>query len=75
MKIYYITRTYSQESMGNCSDIRSMSVNILRKRYSVVVVTPNYNSNETIINDDIISVPFRISKSLFLGEAIGLLED
>lgn len=59
MRIIYITRTYvvGGES-NNCSGFRNYTVNLLKKKYDVLVITPCHNSNSINDENGVVYVPF-----------------
>jgi len=74
-KIYFITKTWHPSKTGG-SLMRQKQVEIFKKNgYEVIIVTPNYNSKEIIIENEIIKFPFTFSRKYSLGQRIGLLED
>lgn len=75
-KIYYITRTYVFNGVSTgCGGLRNNYVEMLRKKYDVIVVTPNYNNQEFVNNEQCIRIPFFPKLELRLYEAIGIYED
>lgn len=78
MKIYYITRAYvgsSTDSYNNCSGLRNHYVDLLREKYNVTVITPNYSTSESLISDELIRFPYQISKKDMVLETLGIKED
>jgi len=76
MRIIYITRTYAlDENPSNCSGFRNYTVSLLRKRYEVVVVTPNYGETETIRKSEMVAVPYTFRRHDMWLERIGLYDD
>lgn len=78
MKIYYISRTYPENTTGGAI-IRKGSVDYLREEgFDVWIVVPNYKSNELIVSSSLkhILIPLkmniRIASSL---ERIGIWDD
>lgn len=76
MKIYYITRTYETAGdSASCGGLRNYYVELLRKKYEVVVVSPNYHTGEIIDNEREVHLPFSPNGVMALKEAVGIYED
>lgn len=75
-KIYYITRTYMFNGVSTgCGGLRNNYVQMLRKKYDVIVVTPNYNEQELVSDGKCIRIPFSPKLEMRLYEAVGIYED
>lgn len=78
-KIYYLTRSYYPYQKGGGPLMRNGAVKYLQELgYEVVVVMPNYNSNEIIIENNIWQIPFKgryIQKLFSFLERVGFYED
>ncbi len=74
--IYFVTRSYLPNTSGG-SLIRVKEVELLRSFFDVIVVTPNYETNELIEYNGIIKIPFNLSYTRFFSimERAGILED
>lgn len=76
MKIYYITRTYEiAKDSASCGGLRNYYVELLRKKYDVVVVSPNYHAEKIIDNEREVHLPFSPNGFMSLKEAVGIYED
>ncbi len=79
MQLYYLTRSYSPYQKGGGPLMRTGAVKYLQELgWNVVVVMPNYDSKEIIIEKDIIQIPFKnnhIQKLASLLERVGIYED
>lgn len=75
-KVYFITRSFASD-MNNetCGSIRNAEAELLRRRYDLVVVTPNHGKDEVEINSRIISLPFRNVRWNSYKERLGIYED
>lgn len=62
-KIYYVTRTWGdKEKADSCARLRIHYADVLQKEWPVVIVTPNYTSEETILRKNMISFPYPQSR-------------
>lgn len=79
MKIWYLTRSLYPYQKGGGPLLRLGQINFLRKLgWSVQVIVPNYNTNNLIIEDNIIQIPFKfryIQKITSIFERVGIYED
>lgn len=76
MRIIYITRTYAiGGKSNNCSGFRNYTVDLLKKKYDVLVVTLNQTSTSITDNEGIISIPFIQRRTDGWFERIGLYDD
>ena len=77
MKIYYLTRSLYPFQKTGGGQIRKAQVDFFRRQNNAVtVVMPNYHSNETIINQDIIQIPYTQNiRMAFLLQRLGVYED
>lgn len=76
MKIYYITSTYIMDSnVFNCGGIRNRYVELLRKRYEVIVVTPNYMDKTIKIGNGFICLPYHMRSIDRYLQRVGIYED
>jgi len=79
MKLYYLTRSYSPYQKGGGSLMRTGAVKYLQQLgWDIVVVLPNFDSTNLIIQDNIIQIPFKkkyMQKLTSLQERVGLYED
>lgn len=75
MTIYYITRTWLPSNTGG-SQMRQKQVEILKKSgFNVVIVTPNFKTDEIISTKNIISIPYKFNRIYSFGERIGIYDD
>lgn len=75
-KIYYITRTYMLNGVSTgCGGLRNYYVELLREKYEVIVVTPNYNKQELVNDGQCIGIPFFPKLKMRVYESIGIYED
>jgi len=78
-KIYYLARSYSPYQNGGGSLMRAGAViNLQKLGWKVVVIMPNYNTKEIIMENNIIQIPFdskHFQKLSSLFERIGIYED
>lgn len=74
--IYYITRTNITD-IGGGAIVRAGTIGALKKKgFNVIIVTPNYNSDQTVVDDNLIKTAFKIPiKFATISERIGLYED
>lgn len=63
------------EVSTGCGGLRNTYVEMLREKYDVTVVTPNYYEQEMVINDQYILIPFFPKLKMHIYEAAGLCED
>jgi len=77
MKIFFLTRTFSNKIKLGGGLIREKTVDILRKEnFDVIVVTPNYNKNNIEIFDNIIYIPLVYNtKVANIFQRLGIYED
>jgi len=77
MKIFFLTRTFSNKIKLGGGLLRERIVDILRKEcFDVVVVTPNYNKNSIEIYDNIIYLPLTYNtKGTNILQRLGIYED
>lgn len=76
MRLIYITRTFVlDDNPENCSGLRNYIVNLLKKKYEVLVVTPGYNSDVIVHNNGVIAIPYRFKRADAWYERIGIYED
>lgn len=76
MKIFYITRTYAADlNSENCSGFRNYTVELLKKRYDVSVVTPDYTGKGIRNHGGIITIPYKVSRWDSYLERLGFYED
>lgn len=76
MRIIYITRTYAQDTnSSNCTGYRNYTVELLKKKYEVLVVTPNYESDNIIEKDDLVAVPYKFKRMDMWLERVGIYDD
>lgn len=76
-KIYFITRSYAFDlgKDDSCALLRNAKVETLSENNDVVVVTPNYNTKDIVIENNLINVPYQFSRISSLWEHIGIWED
>jgi len=78
-KIYYLARSYSPYQKGGGPLMRTGAVKYLKALgWDVIVVIPNYNSKELLIEGNIIQIPFKfkyIQKLTSILERLGIYED
>ncbi|AII13933.1 glycosyltransferase, family 1 [Campylobacter iguaniorum] len=78
-KIYYLTRSYHPYQKGGGPLMRNGAVKYLQELgYEVIVVMPNYNNRDFIIENNIWQIPFKgkyIQKLVSFLERIGFYED
>lgn len=76
MRVFYITRTYVTDADSvNCAGLRNYTVELLRRKYEVIVVTPNYESNTIIDRDGIIMIPYKFRRVDSYLQRVGIYED
>lgn len=77
-KIYYITRTWSVNGSG-CGNLRKIYADFLEDYGEVVIVRPNYESNEAIINRNMVAMPYHPGRIVSLMDCYmqyaGMKED
>ncbi|MFX4237795.1 glycosyltransferase [Aliarcobacter butzleri] len=78
-KIYYLTRSYYPYQKGGGPLMRTGAVKYLKELgWDVIVVMPNYETKDFIIENDIWQIPFKgkhIQKLASLFERVGIYED
>jgi len=79
MKIYYLTRSLYPHQKGGGPLLRLGQINFLIDLgWNVQVITPNYDTKELLIDNNITRIPFRgkyIQKLTSVLERIGIYED
>lgn len=76
MRIIYITRTYETNGKSNnCSGYRNYTVDLLKKKYPVLVVTLGTKSNSITDNEGVITIPFIQKRTDSWFERLGIYED
>ncbi|MGJ0302819.1 glycosyltransferase [Aliarcobacter cryaerophilus] len=78
-KIFYLTRSYYPYQKGGGPLMRTGAVKYLKELgWDVIVVMPNYETKDFIIENDIWQIPFKgkhIQKLASLFERVGIYED
>jgi len=78
-RLYYLTRSFAPYQKGGGPLMRQGAVKYLNELgWDVIVIMPNYNSKELIIEDNIIQIPIEgifIQKLASLFERVGIYED
>lgn len=76
MKIYFVTRTYiMDDKVVNCANIRNRYVELLKERYNVIVVTPNYLDDIVKTGNGFICIPYSARSIDRYAERAGIYED
>ncbi len=76
MRLIFLTRTYALNSSTiNCTGYRNYAVDLLKKQYDVLVITPGYDLNAVFDSDGVISLPYRFKRSDMWLERVGIYED
>jgi len=79
MKIWYLTRSLYPYQKGGGPLLRLGQISFLRKLgWNVQAILPNYSTNDLIIEENIIQIPFKvryIQKLTSIFERVGIYED